>query len=72
MARVLQGTKGRGHGLRIVEDFLFDQCGLGGRARVQSLLVEEAGVRLGEGVVLDDPAAMPLWTGQNTRNTEAG
>ena len=72
MARVLQGTKGRGHGLRIMEDFLFEQCGLDGRARVQSLLVEEAEVRLGEGVVLDDPADTPSWTGRSMRGTEAG
>ena len=34
--------------------------------------MEEAGGRLGEGVVLDDPAAMPSWTGRSTRDTEAG
>ena len=50
----------------------FEQCGREGRAGGQSLLMEEAEVRLGEGVVLDDPADMPSWTGRSTRGTEAG
>ena len=39
---------------------------------MDSLLVEEAEGRLGEGVVVDDPAAMLSWTGRSTRGTEVG
>ena len=39
---------------------------------MHSLLVEDAERRFGERVVLDDPVAMPSWTGQSTRDTEAG
>ena len=42
-------------------------------AGMHSLLVEEAAEgRFGERVVLDDPVAMPSWTGRSTRGTEAG